>query len=536
MKRFAYISIVLILFSANMAFAQVTPPPQGVTNVNYTFSRDGIFSCSKNNSYAQSVGSQVAVQGVYVPVSDAAVTLNTGILVYKECILREVINRQKEAATAGIVRQIQVDYTSGRNGQARFLQDYRAETMTERDNAWLRNLQGNTLNTVNTVIQSAIRKALAQGYVNGTRKANESLGCPHQNIGSVYAGNPQGPLFGPSGAFKAMQIQGCDPIFALENAREYLGADAEDCVQQMLAKLGWGDGTYPVETSEGGCGHKTVTPGAFVAANNQYALQSGFRQLENANDIGQIVGSLFSGMLSQVVSGSNGLIGLTQSAGGQASYLDRLTQESSTGLRNAAANAALQVILGAQSIERSYNQAMTAVATKLATTIGALRESENKCWNLIIENVCAEAPTGKKCTAKSGGELTIATSTQFSQPIIEDEIRTLANATSQNVTASNNALTLLNQLITGITNTSSLTAQNLALQQLDRLIAERRLHGQSDLQQAQQSQSAVVGSMDRLLQETRERWADAETMSEPDTGWCNINNQAVLEYWDQQWK
>ena len=41
---------------------------------------NGIFSCNQNGSYAMSVGALGASGGVYVPVADASVELNTGIV------------------------------------------------------------------------------------------------------------------------------------------------------------------------------------------------------------------------------------------------------------------------------------------------------------------------------------------------------------------------------------------------------------------------------------------------------------------------
>ena len=84
--------ILALVLSPLPALAQGTDPA-------YQYARKGIFDCNLNGAYAMSVGSMAATGGVYVPVADATVELNTGILVYKECILREIIVRQREAAT-----------------------------------------------------------------------------------------------------------------------------------------------------------------------------------------------------------------------------------------------------------------------------------------------------------------------------------------------------------------------------------------------------------------------------------------------------
>ncbi|MEK7155884.1 MAG: hypothetical protein AAB734_03320, partial [Patescibacteria group bacterium] len=83
--------------SVDTAFAQARPPGVGMPPGTGTtpspapgsLSRDGIFGC-RAAQYAN-IGTLTAIGGVYVPVTDAAVTLNTGYLVYKECVLDGVV-------------------------------------------------------------------------------------------------------------------------------------------------------------------------------------------------------------------------------------------------------------------------------------------------------------------------------------------------------------------------------------------------------------------------------------------------------------
>src|SRR3989344_6167720 len=120
------ILLALLAFAPFAAVAQARPtdaeaggnnPAQTPTTA-YNFMRQGIFDCNLNGAYAMSVGAMAATSGVYVPVADATVQLNTGIIVYKECVLREVINREKEAATAGNPRKKGVFALTGRGGES----------------------------------------------------------------------------------------------------------------------------------------------------------------------------------------------------------------------------------------------------------------------------------------------------------------------------------------------------------------------------------------------------------------------------------
>lgn len=115
-------------------------PTTNVTDP-YAFRRQGVFGCSLNGSYSMSVGALSAVGGVYVPVNDAAVTLNTGYLVYKECVLRGVVDRQRENVSATLQRQQINTYAKGRDGQPYFSTDRKGERVEEADRVTLLSLR-----------------------------------------------------------------------------------------------------------------------------------------------------------------------------------------------------------------------------------------------------------------------------------------------------------------------------------------------------------------------------------------------------------
>ncbi len=524
-------TIALALLCAPFAVSAQATTTGGTTGVNYQFSSDGIFSCNKNNAYSQSVGSQVAVQGVYVPVSDAAVTLNTGILVYKECILRVAVNRMREAAAANIDRQILLNYTSGRNGQPYFSSDIAKERLDEKDRVTLLQLQSGALNTLDQSFKEEVSRAIAQGYLTATRKANTAYACPYSgDVSSVHRGTQTGSIWS---ALSAVGTPGCVPLYAYHLADSQVALARASAVDDMMTRLNWWNGNYGVQRLDENGNWVIDTPGSIVGANAILAEQSGYQQLRNANDVGQIVNALYSGIASQIVNGTNGLMGLTQSVGGQPSFLDRAVQSASQGLVGAVANAALSTLQSALQIEQKYNQAMTAIKAKLTQTATALRTAENTCWDLIVDAVCASTPSGGKCQGESGSQLTIATSTAFSQPVIDARIFPLITPADTNITNSNIALAALQSLITRVANTSSSAEQQAALKELDQLVAQNRLHTQADLSQALSAQNAVNTQMDSLQQDTVEEWGDSE---DPQIGWCNVNNQAVKDRWDQEWR
>lgn len=493
------------------------------------FQKQGIFGCNVNGAYSN-IGSLVAVGGVYVPVNDAAVTLNTGYLVYKECVLRGVVNRMREAETASIGKLTIINYTVGRGGKPQFSQNLRAEDLSEKDRVYALALTNDTLSTVNDSYRSQVEKAVARGYLDATRRKSKELECAYTDVDNSMKGSPNSVWE----ALTAMTNPMCTPLFAAVRSRELLERDADSAVADARLKLGWGQGTYDIQRVDENGDVITLTPASVVRDNVVQILQSGYRQLENANDIDQMVGALFAGMSSQASGDVRGLIGLTQSSGGKPSYLDQVVSEAQAGLRQSVGNLALGILLAAKQIESKYNSIMREVADTLTQTIQTLRDKENQCWGLIIAKVCTAPPgTNNECTAPGGDKLKVATSTQFSQAIISAQIAPLAETTLTNINNSNKALSLVDQLIAGVSNTSDPAAQQLALRQLDSLVATRQLHTQNDLTQAEQSKSAVLTSMSNILQSTITAWADS---TDPNVGWCNVNNAAVIEKWTKAWK
>ena len=193
---------------------------------------------------------------------------------------------------------------------------------------------------------------------------------------------------------------------------------------------------------------------------------------------------------------------------------------------------------------------MEAIASLLASTAQDLRAKESACWSLIIQKVCATPlaadntctstagacttdPTTGEQTCPTGDKLKVATSTTRSQQVITARIASYASTTVVNIEKSNQALVLVDRLIAGITNSSSLDAQRVALQQLDNLVAQRALHNQYDLQAAQKARDDVTATMETLITDTVKAWADSP---DPNVGWCNVNNNAVLDMWKTRWK
>lgn len=520
------------IFVGMFALGALTPRAALAAEVsaNYQFARQGVFGCNQTGAYGMSVGSLSAVGGIYVPVNDAAVTLNTGYLVYKECVLRGVVDRESESAGAGYVKRTVLTLATGRNGNPMFPQNLRQEQLVNRadpDNLYFLK---HSLGGLNPAFRTSVTRALARNYVKETRDPADAYTCPYRgDMRRVWNGEDDSDE-----ARAALRDTRCDPLFAYYFAKEAQDDYAAQGQAEMMWRLTVSGGFYDVEHVDDQNQHIILTPGSFVRTIGEQALTSGFRRVENANDIDQMIGALFAGIGTQIVSSSEGLVGLTQRIGTQPSYLDQVAAEASSGLRNAAANAALQILRGALQVETAYNKIMNDIAQTLTAAIAQVRSLENQCWDLIVQNVCAAPPgADKTCAAKSGERLRVATSTAFSQQAIASQITPLANRTIANIQKSDKALAQINDLVAGVTNTSSVDAQRLALIQLDQLVADGSLHSQTDLTTAQQQQAAIKDAMGTLVSDTKTAWGDS---TDPNVGWCNVNNQNVIQTWIARWK
>lgn len=502
-----------------------SPTEQAATTGTGQLSREGIFDCSA--ARYQNIGTLTAIGGVYVPVNDAAVTLNTGYLVYKECVLDGVVSRTKESATAELARQNIVGASTGRGGQAQWLEDPKGEYTRRMLLIYQANLQDSELAPACAAFRNVARTAIVRSIQRSINEPSRAYKCPFteseeeqqryfNNEGFTYGKwfasvRPEGNLIGAT---------------ALIEARSAIDTQVDNTNFRDLVLQGNGfipqfnQDTNPLT-------QKVVTPGYILAESLSQVVGSGYRQLESANEIDQIVSALWGGLTTQLLTDTRGLVGLTRPQNGQQSYLDRMAAEASLALRNSAINTALSILSTARQIEAQYRQAKETLANNLTNAILTLRDTEAQCWELIIPKVQEYAQS------QGGASLTIATSTQFSQPIIDGSIAPLATTTIRDLNASEAALALINQLIASVTNSSSLTNQRAALERLDVMVANNQLHSAQDAQNAIKLKDDASAAINTLINDTRTAWADS---TDPNIGWCNINNQSVIERWYNEWR
>ncbi len=572
--RTLLLSILLITLSPVLVFAQASSLPGAVQspvgNSAYQFQDSGILGCSQNGAYAKSVGAFTA-NGVYVPVSDAVVELNTGYLVYDECVLREVIDRLRDSAITQMTNQITGQITQGNNGNPQYSVNLGNEMQTKYSNALAAAVSNGITNNVNAAFQSTVKSAIVQNNYAAINSPTAALSCPYTgNLTALYQGQTTDSALSALGY---LALPTCTAIGAYNQANAQATAVAANVVNNALTQLQWGQGMYPRGSTDAYGNIIVSTPSQTLFATLNQAITSGFRLTENANDIGQMTTSLLANLSSAVTGAS--VPGYTNQSLASVSqgYMQSATSLANTGVTQGIAGAALSILSGAIQTEQSYYQTASSIANTLSTAIGTLRGQEAGCWNSIISDVCqagtlsynsngtatcTEVQTGTASistvvtsnghggtisqtvtTAPSTVTLTIATSTYgFAQQIINTNIAATASSTLQEINVAQQNIQTLTQ-IQNNAQSSSVDTQNQAVDNVDQLTSTGQLQTPNDLVSIQQAQTTIQQTSTNLVQTVQSNWTttspDTGNPADPNSGWCNVGNPSTLQMWEQIW-
>ena len=503
----------------------------------------GIFSCSAPG--ATSIASTVAIGGTYVPVFDSAVALNTGVLTYKECFLREVVNKQKQAATLAMINKNYELISTGRDGNPAWVVKYGSELNKVREKAFVEAFQSELLSKLNPAFQNPVKTALVRNYQMTTQAPQNSLACPYQgDLKAVLSGQTTDVW----GGLSAMINPACSPYSAYVLSQSHLDSNVAAAENEWLNRLNWNNGIYDSRDAYG----NVVVPGIFLNAIGTQSITSGFRQLENVDDIGEMIEPLFAGIGTTFLSSPSSVESIQK-------YLDQAVEQQSSSLLSSYVSTALTNLYKILNDEQQYNEILAQEADILTDSINKLRGSEKACWELVVQNVCASGASSTSCTGTSGGALTIATSTQFSDvAIAKAGIGTAADALTKAVDISNQNIITINSLIVGVQSTDA-TTRNTALANLDTIINAKPpvLNTQTTITKAQDDLLAIQAEMlgtqggsVGFVKKTQQTWAgDAidqygsavkstiawDGSIDPGTGWGNINKQSTLDQWAAKW-
>ena len=521
------------------------------------FLREGLFGCAAGE-YALPTGTLTAIGGIYVPVNDAAVTLNTGYLVYKECVLDGVIVAMREAATAALVKS-SLNYITrgGENGEPLYptnLENYIRKHFNETVFEFTKDYN---LKNICAPFKQQIRVVLARDYLRSANDTQSAYACntnltPQQHK-DVLSGNSLGN--GLDTLWQLVTVPGNNPLGAGLEAKKQLTIDLAQKETERLTLLSYGNGLIspeqidqlPTDGDDTRLARTILTPGYLIAQQLNQVSGSGFRQLESASEVDQIINALFSGIGNQILTSIRGLSGLSESNRGKPPYLEQLSNESSARVRQSATNAALTALNSTLTTESSYNKIKKDINAFIDNAIGDITSTEARCWEIIEEAVekiafeCVEERTETEtsesgitttttiCVREEPIPYTVATSTQFSTSAIEPEIGPLSRIIKEDVQNSNNAIILIGRLINDVRNTASQTIQRIALEKLDALIGNRAIHTAFDVKSAEEQKPNVESTVGALVEDIIEEWGTGN-------GWCNVANDAVVQQWLEAWR
>ena len=113
---------------------------------------------------------------------------------------------------------------------------------------------------------------------------------------------------------------------------------------------------------------------------------------------------------------------------------------------------------------------------------------------------------------------TIATSTERSRLVIDQNIKPIIKLIQENIELSVKALEVLDQIRVSLESTVSASGQRFILERLDQLVAARVLHTEAQLREAISQVGEIDAAMNQLLEDVKEGWEE---------GWC------IPENWEQ---
>lgn len=486
--------------------------------------RDGIFGC--NASKYANIGTLSAIGGIYVPVNDAAVTINTGYLVYKECVLDGVVSKIGEAARTELAGTIIRQLNTGRGGKPRYPVNYWGDLAELDDRTELTLVNGVNMQSIHPTFRDDIQRISVRNYLARRNSPQSAYASSYpgsaSELNKIFAGNGTSPL----SELQYLIQPGNDPAssYLLKNEFDAGARAAARYAQEQV--WNWGNGFYAgTDNAENPFTEKILTPSYLISQGAAQAITSGFRCLEGSDEPSEVCAPMFNALATAAI--DRGLSGLTQAQNGLPSYVNRMVSEASSAVRQEAVNAALNILLTSRQIELSYKKAKEGIAEVLTSAISRLRNAERACWELIVPKVREYANSQSK-------QVNVATSTeQFAQGVIGREISPIAELVAEDIKKSVSASQQIDQLIASVTNSASATNQRSALERLDTLVANGQLHTANDASNANKQLEDVTGSANTLVENTLRDWGDS---TDPAVGWCNVNNSATIEMWFNKWK
>ncbi len=536
MKNIIRLIAVVVVFTGSPVFAQ-----SSVNDVD-------IFNCNTNSQATASAGSTGPLGGPYVPVADYAVELNTGLLVYKECVLRNIINQKRKALTSDLDRSYITRFNSGRTDPTDrsvktpfFSQEFGIEMRNLSHATRLKQLEGDLLKPLANTVREAVKRAIAAGYTENF-SLSESLKCSYDDgdLENAYRGRP-------ADFWQALSALTDEPVCNIYGATRYSEAELDNMiafdVMKDTLKLTWGQGVYPVERIDENGFRITETPGQIVLQNGIMHIQSGYEQEKTADDIGELINQLYAGVSTQVVTegtpGTNtggtftagGFGGLSAITMGANSYMQQVVTRTGGDYVQTSANAVIAGLQLALQTEQNYRGIMDSILTFLAGKKTEIRNKEASCYTKVKQALCtSESITATQCVAQNGGgTLSFTNSPVFSNSVIaSSRITEFESPVNANRNSSNDNITRITAWIGDVAANPSPANQTAISGQLAALPPKNSTH----ITNANNQKSTIQDTVNLNVSSAMRRWEEDTNAA---VAWCNTSLSDVLAKWSSCW-
>ncbi len=312
--------------------------------------RRGVMGC--NAAGFGSVGSRLP-SGSHVPVWDYAVSLNTNILIYKECILDGVVNALRQAVLGKMIQAGFTTVNTGFGGDPQFVTNLPIHLKERKLNPRAKEIYtGKETDNLCAPFKNTVRTSLQEYYAQKTNKPYQRYSCTADATKQEACFNGD---FYACGGIKGLSDLLSNPsnlaLFAQFEAEDYLNASLAAEKENEITKLNWGRGFRSAEkkqdvTLADGTTvtiDRIITPGYLIAEYASELLGTGLRQMENADEIDEVIGKLMSNLGTRVIADGNGLAGIEPFLGAivEESYSEgksRLVELTLNSLRSAITN------------------------------------------------------------------------------------------------------------------------------------------------------------------------------------------------------
>lgn len=540
----------------------------GAGTYNYQgFSNDGVYGCG--GSVNNSIGKEVA-SGPFVPVSDDAISHNTNVLVYKECVLDGIANRVKESMVAFMEKASFKWINEGYNGEPAFVTNQADFRQQVGDKVVAEFTQGEGTANICAPFKRDVQETLQRTYAQATRQPQSIYSCtvPDEQMDEYEAFIQGNAPFSWDMFLQAVQPQNNALGISALSLNQMVSKISEK-VSDEYRELDWGNGYKSAKsckqvpagngTYEEHC--EITTPGQNIVSLVNNLSQTPLDMTKNADEIDELMGSLMSNLHTQILTSLGGLRGITESTSGAASYLDQIANDSASRTRTEYTSAGTGYLTGAIAVETAYKTAREGSRTTLESAATRLTAKEGACWDGLIAQAkadlitqaeataCARITAGTSTNCGIQGSATVtyshngsvyddtATSTRPSEydivitatagssvetatlhhtstyvmSAISNNVTPLLTAVNQSIDSASRALAVLLGLQTSLAGSNSTGNTRFVLEQVDQLAAAGVLHSEGDVSQAQSQSGQISEAMQQMVQETTTTW---------DAGWC----------------